>query len=139
MSETITYFGTLTVVNCATCQMPFGIPVGFKTDRVNDHRSFYCPAGHSNVYAGKSEAEKLRERLILEERRAVARLADNDRLRAEVEHEKARTRGYKGALVKAKKRAAEGVCPVAGCKRHFVDVERHIANKHPGYAPEPSS
>lgn len=56
-----------------------------------------------------------------------------DQAHAAVNHERARTRGYQGALAKTKKRAAKGVCPVAGCKRHFADVERHIASKHPDY------
>jgi hypothetical protein len=34
-----------------------------------------------------------------------------------------------------KKRAVAGVCPC--CNRHFRELERHMASKHPKYASEP--
>lgn len=128
-----TYQGTLVVLDCANCGMTFGVTKRFDQDRRDDHASFYCPKRCTNYYPQKSEAEKLQEQLEREKRLSTARLADVDRARAEADHQAAVARGYKGALVKSKKRAAKGVCPVAGCKRHFADVERHIAAKHPDY------
>jgi hypothetical protein len=32
------------------------------------------------------------------------------------------------------KRLKSGVCPVAGCKRHFTNLQRHIETEHHGVA-----
>lgn len=42
---------------------------------------------------------------------------------------KARTNAYKGNVTKLKKRASAGLCPC--CNRHFTNLQRHIASKHP--------
>ncbi len=58
MSQSFT--GYLHVLQCARCNMYFGITLRFEKDRANDHGDFYCPSGHVNVYYSKSEAEKLK-------------------------------------------------------------------------------
>jgi septal ring factor EnvC (AmiA/AmiB activator) len=92
--------------------------------RLEDHKAWYCPNGHSQSYTGKTEAEKLRERL---ERVEIQR----DHAREEAERQKRIAAAAKGQATKAKNRAAKGVCPHPDCKRSFVDVARHVATKHP--------
>lgn len=142
MPTTMTYTGELTVVRCTTdCGITFAIPKDLYHEARYERpgargRSIFCPLGHSWHYIAKSETDELRERLAQEERRSTARLAAIDRARAEAEHQRNVANGYKGALAKSKKRSAKGVCPVPGCKRHFANVERHVASKHAGWLAE---
>lgn len=53
----------LVVVECASCNIAFGVPSGFHKSRRNDHKEFYCPNGHHNYYPQKSDVEKLRYEL----------------------------------------------------------------------------
>jgi hypothetical protein len=124
MSATVSYTQELVAVDC-TCGIAFAIPDALHKQML-DHRSadpgktvsVYCPLGHQWHYMGKSEATKERERA----NRAEAQLvAAQDQLEAE-QRAHARTR----------KRVANGVCPC--CHRSFVNVKRHMANKHPDYA-----
>lgn len=126
---TLTYTEKLYVQSCCTCSIKFAVPADFDEERRTDHKSFWCPAGHSQSYTGKTEAQKLRDRLEAEERKAASLLAQRDQAIAEADHQAAVARGYKGALAKTKKRIGRGVCPC--CNRHFADVERHMASKHP--------
>jgi hypothetical protein len=130
-NTTIIYSGTLVVTTC-WCGIKYAVPDNLLRHAHNDGQVIYCPLGHKCHWA-ESEADRLRKKLEREQAMSTRRLADLDRQRAATEHEKARVRGYQGALAKAKQRSAKGVCPVPGCKRHFVDVERHVASKHPGY------
>lgn len=129
MTTTQTYTGTLIVIGCARCSMDFGVTKRFDEDRRDNHKSFYCPQGHTNYYPQKSETEKLREEIERKERQVGRLTSSRDQASARADHEAARANGYKGALVKTKKRIGKGVCP--NCNRHFADVERHMATKHP--------
>lgn len=136
---TITSTSTFTIIRCGECSVQFALNDGFVYDRKQDHRTWYCPNGHPRWYpTGSSDLEIARRERQGAERKAVRLQADVDQARAEAEHQAAVARGYKGAFVQTKKRAAKGVCPVPGCRRHFVDVERHVASKHPDYMPEPA-
>lgn len=88
-------------------------------------QSIYCPLGHGHVPAGKGEAQLERERRERAEARAQA-------IQDQLDSEKRSHAASKGQLTKAKKRVGNGVCPC--CNRHFVNVERHMATKHPDYA-----
>jgi hypothetical protein len=134
MSRTITYSETLAVETCCNCGIRFAMPVDFQQQRQEDHCWFYCPNQHGQHYTGKTDAQKLKERLEAKEQELARERARGDQARAEAEHERNRVRGYQGALGKAKKRAAKGVCPAPGCKRSFVDVARHVSTCHPDLA-----
>ena len=54
--------------NCAECGVSFAFPAALAKRREEDHKSFFCPNGHSNYYPQKSEAEILLERLRTKER-----------------------------------------------------------------------
>lgn len=123
-TSTQTYTGTLTIVECPNCHMDFGVTPEFQAARRNDHRSFYCPAGHSMSYGQKSEAERLRERLRLTEGQLTHTL---DQLQM-TEYQR---RAQKGQNTRLKNRIAAGVCPC--CNRSFQDLHRHMAGQHPDY------
>lgn len=129
MTETLSYTGRLVVAFC-WCGMRHAIPQELDDFQQREHEngraySIYCPLGHTYVPSGTPEIEKERKRREAAEARARA---IQDQLDAETRSHSA----TKGQLTKTKKRIGKGVCP--GCKRHFANVERHMASKHPGLA-----
>lgn len=132
MTETtITYSQQLTVVHCCDCGMAFAMPADYDRRRRNDHKWFWCPAGHEQHFIGETEAEILRRQLEQANRRAMRLSATADQAAARADHEAARARGYKGQLTKTKKRVGNGVCPC--CNRSFGDLAKHMASKHPDF------
>ena len=130
--DTMTYTGVLAVVNCCTCGMTFAMPGDFKQRRRDDHEWFYCPAGHEQHYAGKSDAEKLRDELARKERALVWERSRRDMAQAEAKHMRAVANGHKGAHQRTKNRVAKGVCPC--CNRSFVNLAKHMSGQHPDYS-----
>ncbi len=120
-------------LNCTRCGVLFGMPDGFLDNRRDDKRSFHCPNGHSMSYT-ESEADRLRrERNRLKQ--AIAQREDEARHeRAMREVAERSASAYKGQVTKLKRRAKAGVCPC--CNRHFINLERHMASKHPDMNPE---
>lgn len=123
------------ILECATCNIDFGIGADFMRRRREDHAWFYCPNGHSNAYNGPSETEKraTQAERELEAARSLAQRESQRRQRAEAEARTAdyRARAAKGQLTKARKRIAAGVCPC--CNRQFQNVLRHMAGQHPEF------
>lgn len=119
------YDVTLDIHRCGTCGVIWGIEQDFIKARQDDHEGWCCPNGHSFVFNGPSEEEKLRSELERERRRA-------DRHAEERRAAEASLRATKGQVTKLKKRVAAGVCPC--CGRTFQQLSRHMANKHPDYA-----
>lgn len=126
---------------CCNCNVLFAVTKEFQEQRYADKQSFYCPNGHGQSYQGKTEEQKLREKLDAEIRtrqraeQNVAMYADDAReARERAEHERRRANGYKGHAAKITKRAKAGVCPC--CNRHFTALERHMATKHPTFTPD---
>lgn len=121
---------------CCSCGMAFAMTREFHAARkAKPGSSFYCPAGHGQHYTGKSKEDQLAEHLSRERQRA-ARLEDEARIEREArEHADRRAAAARGQVTKLKKRAAAGVCPC--CNRHFSDMARHMAQKHPGFVAEP--
>src|SRR4051812_12064523 len=121
-------------VICYKCQEPFGIERSTRQVLLRTHQSFFCPHGHSQVYAeGDSEETKLRrERDRLKQQMAYK----DDQLREareRAEKERHRANGYKGHATRITKRAKAGVCPC--CNRTFKQLAAHMANKHPQFTP----
>lgn len=125
-SATLHFTQTYTLVTCAGCHMAFAIDNAFERKRRDDHKTFYCPSGHTNYYPDKSEAELQRER-------AERLQAALKRREADLQNERRSHSATKGALTKTRKRANHAMCPVDGCHRSFANVARHIANQHPDY------
>lgn len=115
---------TFVVEDCCNCGTPFAMTKELRDRRLEDHKSFYCPNGHSQSYTGKTEAQKLREQL---ERMEIQR----DHARDETRRARLAASAAKGQATKARNRAAKGVCPHPDCKRSFVDVAKHVKTKHP--------
>lgn len=114
------YTGTLVSEVCYGTV--FGMEQDFRSNRLRDHKSFYCPNGHSQAYTGKTEEQKLREQLEAAQRAKI-------RTREALDQERRSHAATKGVLTKTRKRAVHGVCP--GCKRSFANVAAHVANQHP--------
>lgn len=123
---------TLRGQTCANCGVAFGLETGYDDERRKDHKTFYCPNGHTQWYPGKTEKEKLEEQL--EAAQSLAQREARRRARAEQECEAAQrqTRAYKGHITRLKRRVAKGKCPC--CRALFPDVAAHVATAHPGYA-----
>src|SRR5690606_31780949 len=58
MDRTLTL--TFQPVTCANCRVAFALEEDYRKDRLRDHRTFYCPNGHSNYYPGRSDLEQLK-------------------------------------------------------------------------------
>lgn len=111
------------IEECCNCGVLFGMTQEFHDQRYKDgeSRNFYCPNGHSQCYAKKSDA---RLRKDAEKKAEEARLA----LQAERDQREAAER----ELERLNKRTAGGACP--HCNRTFVQLARHIKTKHPDHA-----
>lgn len=115
------------VIHCAACDMVFGMSADFIRRRRDDHKSFYCPNGHANVYKGKSEADKLRDKLAdreaaLQREQANTRRARHERDQVSKAHRKMR------------RRVMNGVCPC--CNRSFENLRRHMETQHSDFGQE---
>lgn len=131
-----TYTVTFVPIDCGACGVPFGMTETFYNDRLNDHKAWYCPNGHSRVYSGQSDADKALKRAETAEQRlkwALAREEAQRRERAAAERSAA---AYRGHLTRLRNRISNGVCPVQGCRRHFSNVHAHISSEHPQWAAE---
>lgn len=116
---------------CATCSMLFAIPSRFEKQRRDDHVEFYCPAGHSNYYPQKSEAEKLKDDVArLQREREYAEARERD-LRVNNTNLKLKNAAQRGVTTRIKNRIHAGVCPC--CRRNFVSLGKHMRNQHPNY------
>jgi hypothetical protein len=51
------------IVTCSACGVHFGMLADYQERRRKDHKSFYCPNGHSQYYPGQSKEEKLKAEL----------------------------------------------------------------------------
>jgi len=128
---------TLEVVTCPTCGITYAIPARLKEaalkyrgDTSNGWK-LCCPLGHTWWYVGETETERLKRRLECERDRS-------GRLSSRLDQTEAQLRGTKAAKTRIKNdrdrlraRATAGVCPHPECHRHFQNLERHVATKHP--------
>lgn len=116
------YTGRLYIEHCYKCGITFGMPEDFRDYCKRDKASFYCPNGHGQVYTRSKEQE-------LEAALEAAR-TDTAYWRQELALSERRRSAIKGQVTRLKKRVVAGMC--AFCRRHFENVERHMASKHPG-------
>ena len=117
-----------TAFDCANCGVPFAVTEDFEERRRKDGKGFYCPNGHSNVF-GETEADKVRKELAQAQERLAAEKGWSQHLTESLHSEQRSHSATKGQLTKTRKRIQGGVCP--DCNRHFTNVERHMATKHP--------
>lgn len=132
--QTYTYEDTLTVMECGECGISFAVPRDWRKQRCADHKTFYCPNGHARWFpTGTSDEEKAKKRA---EDLAQELARANTRALREAESRKAAERSnaaLKGVVTRTKRKAAHALCPVGGCGRSFVQVQRHLNAKHPDW------
>lgn len=113
------------VHECGDCNVLWAMTAHFIKSRRADLKGWKCPNGHSWVFHDgpteeeqlKKEASRLRDRIAAEQARA--------------DQTEASLRATRGVVTRQKRqlgRVQNGVCPK--CNRHFVNLERHMANKH---------
>jgi hypothetical protein len=130
------YAGEIVVTTC-WCGIRHGVPrelYDYVNGQHNDgvrQMGIYCPLGHSWVFSGKGEADRLREENARLERVAASRAESLRIAREDRDHADRRRAAAKGQLTKVRNRIANGVCP--SCNRHFANVERHMSSQHPDF------
>lgn len=134
MTATFTHVETYEIEHCCTCGIPFAVTSDFQKQRRLDHQYFYCPAGHPQHYAGKSEAEQQRDRANRLERQLANREEDLRSERASHTSTRRKLAASKGQLTKTKNRVAAGVCTC--CNRTFANLARHMTGQHLNYTQE---
>lgn len=114
----------MTTENCVNCGMIFAVTADFQWRRRNDHKTFYCPAGHGQHYTGASEAQRLREQLEKERHR---RQAETGRAEAIAQQRDRVVKSYN----RIRDRVKNGVCPC--CNRTFQNLMKHMESQHPEF------
>ena len=114
------------IITCYKCGIAFGVPSHWMSKRLEDQQSFWCPNGHEQSYT-VSTADKLRAQL----EKCTRELQQSQNREAAAADALRKSEAAKKRL---SKRLSSGVCPVAGCKRHFTNLQRHITTEHAGLA-----
>ena len=114
--------------NCdAIIIMPNDVMDQFK----NDHEFWHCYRGHSQHFSGKSDKEKLKDKLRMAEKRAEWANEGTRKANDRADRAERSLTATKGHVTRQKKRAAAGVCPC--CNRTFKQLARHMKMQHPSY------
>jgi len=132
---TFTAVDTFEIVHCYKCGIAFGMPQDFQQRRLNDKQSFYCPAGHGQVYGGPTDrdrAQKLAGQLDIERSRVDSERRQRAAVERKIDYQKRARKSVSTRLQKVKVRVGHGVCPC--CNRTFKALADHMATKHPTYA-----
>lgn len=106
---------------CCNCSMTFAMPSNYQKRRIDDHKIFFCPAGHQQHYTGKSAEQKLRDEL---ERKAQMLEAEQARANKMQRQRDEATRAH----MRMRTRVQNGVCPC--CNRTFQNLLRHMQTEH---------
>ena len=131
-TTTVSEFTTVHAVRMAGCGHVTFLSAEHRTERLRDHKRFYCATcGKNNYYTGTSDLEALEGRLnnALDQR-------DTARANLQTQREKTRSKArqlsaQKGVTTKIKNRIGNGVCPC--CNRTFKNLARHMQGQHPDY------
>jgi len=121
MATAVVVTESLEPISCGECGIWFAFPESIVERRRRDGRTFYCPNGHPRAWF-ETEAQKLRKRLEWQEAETARERAA--RFEAETAARKANQK---------LRRVERGTCPE--CRRHFVNVERHMKTKHASARP----
>jgi hypothetical protein len=119
---------TFQVVYC--CHKECGAPIAIPTPTYNRFKSnpseyFHCCFGHSQHFAGPTEADKLKRELEQERESKLWWQKKAD------QHSKT-VSAFKGQITRIKNRVKNGVCPC--CNRTFQNLMRHMQTQHPDFA-----
>ncbi len=125
MSSVYVEVELVTLTCCNThCGILFGVPARWKEKKKEDHKEFFCPNGHPQVFLEKTELDIAKQRLAFE--RSI-----HDQTKAALRDKSKQLSTTKGVLTRTKNRVKHGVCPC--CKRQFQNVRRHMKTKHPEF------
>lgn len=116
---------------CPVCFVGYAIPKAMNDKRHADGGNWFCPNGHNLVFS-ESKLDKLtheRDRLKQNAAYLEQRAAELQDARDAAER---RASAARGQVTRLKNRAAAGLCPC--CNRSFVNLTRHMATKHAGFA-----
>ncbi len=108
---------TLETITCCKCGILFAVQAYWRTKRIEDQASFYCPNGHPQNYCGETKADRYK--------RLYEREQENVRLERVALYAERRK---KERAERKLKRIDKGVCHK--CNRHFRNVARHMKTKH---------
>lgn len=118
----------LYVSDCPACGVVFGMPADLEQRAREDHRTIYCPSGHTMSFSGPTQAEKdVAAANARANRLATALQAQRDQAEA-ARHEAAEARASE---IRLRWRVGNGVCPC--CQRTFPALASHVATKHPEF------
>ena len=123
---------TLKPIKCCDCGVLFAMPDYLLKQRRADSATFWCPNGHPQAFT-ETEATRQRRRAEELECQLEGTRAAMGSWRDQAEASERSLRAVRGHLTRAKNRARAGVCPVDECSRHFENLQRHIATKHPEF------
>ncbi len=139
MAKTLTYTGELVITSC-WCGIQLAVPSSLhRKAQADSSTAIFCPLGHEFIYS-QNESDRQRERAetaerLLETANRRARIRERA-LQDQADAAERSARAYKGHVTRLRNRIANGVCPVAGCRRHFDNVQAHIEGQHPEWAAE---
>ena len=123
-TNTIAPAQTFDLKVCCLCGIAYAVPAVFNAKRREDGKAFYCPNGHCLNYTF-SEMQRL-QHVVVEKQQLL-----NQSQQREVALGTA-LKKVEMANRRFAKRLESGLCPVEGCKRHFTNLQRHIATEHKG-------
>lgn len=132
MSAVLQFNYQMTTVECANCCITFAMAARFVSDRREDHKTFYCPQGHTNYFAGLSETERLKSVLAQKDRDLTWQRNRAERSEKRAEAAQRRLTAIRGVVTRTKNRIAKGKCP--RCSEQFPNLAKHMADTHPEYA-----
>ncbi len=116
----ITTSTKLITEECCACGVIFAMPSSLKDKYLREGGYFYCPNGHAQHY---TETREMKLRHKLEQREA-----ELERTYERLDGALKDVTGKKREITRLKNRSHAGVC--IECKRHFVNLERHMKSKH---------
>jgi hypothetical protein len=125
---------SLEMMNCGECGIQFAVPSAWIAIRrrgtENEHRGFTCPNGHTRVFQ-ETEVERLRRELAAKEEQLAREREAKERAEKEALGQRLAAGRARAETKRIRTRVAAGMCPC--CKRSFVQLRRHMENKHPDY------
>jgi len=124
-------FPELERTTCYQCGVEFASPA--LEQRRRDGKSFWCPNGHCQCWT-ETESSRLRKELEKTKEYLSSAQVDRDVARNDAKWARATAKGNATKLRNIKERIGRGVCPC--CNRTFVQLARHMADKHPKYIAE---
>lgn len=114
---------TFVVEHCCDCGVAFAMTESMRNRFRSNGGSFYCPNGHGQYYA-VTEVQRLKDELNASQKRLTA-------IQFELAAERSAREQVQKKNKRLEKRASVGMCPC--CNRQFVNMQRHMKTKHPGY------